>query len=74
MLRETIKRLKTRTPRYFKMIRRGFIAMSTVGGLALSIKEDLPAFMQNIMPQMLTAGLVGTFLSSLPEEEKKEED
>lgn len=72
MIKETIRRFKSKTPKYFKILRKACIAMSTASALALSLKENLPTWVQYITPQMLTMGLVGSFISSLPED--KEED
>lgn len=69
MIKETITRIKSKTPRYFKTLRNACIAVSSVSALVTSVEDKLPEFVQKSIPTLITVGLVGTFFSSLPKEE-----
>lgn len=73
MLKETLKRLKSKTPKYFNKLRNACIAMTVVSGAAVMAKDYLPLYVTKQIPTLTTIGLVGTFFSSLPEEKKEDQ-
>lgn len=67
-----IRKFKAKTPIVYKRIQRFCIAMSSVSIIALSFKESLPSYMLDLLPHMLTIGLLGSLMSQFAEEKPKD--
>jgi hypothetical protein len=73
MIKETFRRLKSKTPKYFNKLRNFCIAMTGASGAVILLKENLPLYVTKQVPTIVTFGVVGTFFSSLPEEKKEDQ-
>ena len=74
MIKETLKRLKKKPPKYFKkwFLIYVFTAVLGIGTELKGINEDLPEKLQNIPKYLITIGTVGLCMSRLPNPDKKE--
>lgn len=64
-MRILIKRLTSKTPSFFKAVRNICVACAITASAGMQIEEKLPGPVIASFPFMLTAGLVGTFISQL---------
>ena len=78
-LKEVYDRLRCSTPpNFWRKVRRACIGAGGVGILILSTPEYYPTWVVDHADELMVAGLIGTFLSSLtkskpPEENSREE-
>lgn len=73
MIKDTIKRLKAKNPKYFQkwfwiMV---FTTVLSFASELEGIKDTLPATIQSVLPYIKVIGLTGMFFSRLPNEDKK---
>jgi len=68
-IKNFIARLKSESPKFFKRLRIYAVALGALGPILIAFKEKYPldlAFLPNqLSGYLITAGLVGTFLTSL---------
>jgi len=73
----TIKeRIKAKSPKLFKKITNGCIALGAIGGAILTVASGgilLPAYLVSISGYMVAVGVVGGAVSKLTVEDTKDE-
>lgn len=73
MIKETIKRLRAKNPKFFQ---KWFWIMVFTTVLSFTteleaVKDSLPVVVQNVLPYMKVVGITGMFFTRLPNEDKK---
>lgn len=69
-IKNILKRLKSESPTFFKRLRVWMVSLGGLGIALIALKEQYPINMEFFSDQiggyLLTAGAIGTFLTSLP--------
>ena len=63
------KRFLAKTPKYFKIIQRVFLALGTLGSALAGIGEYNGYLPSWVLPTLLSVGCIGSFITQLTVEE-----